>query len=288
MSSQDQQRMLEFELTGADVSTNSKYGTEAFQHSLLEPFSSARGVHGIRLQGFRNVAEAKEPFSSLLSPAPHPAACIAKGKKLFDAGNLALKSDPNTGPKLAIRAYEKAIKNLLIDYESDICELPARRVFDSYNVSVIVGHRLELRTDLKKYLALHMMFAYLILYDWESAFIWGKRTIALARTGSHEDRARVQAGQSKIWSRPLYRTPVCYEMAFVAHLLGNRVEEVKLLQGVSRFVKGHRLTCDNIKRSWPGESSAPGIREAAFGATVWEKICWKEATGLDALGGGSG
>ena len=99
------------------------------------------------------MAEAKEPyFSSLRSPAPHPAACIAKSKKIFDAGNLALKSDPNTGPKLAIRAYQEAIKNFLIDYESNICELPARCLFDSYNVSVIVGHRLyalpgELRTD---------------------------------------------------------------------------------------------------------------------------------------------
>ena len=171
MSSQDHQRMLEFELMGADASTNSKHATEVFQHSLLEPFSSVRVVRGIRLQGFRNVAEAKEPFfSSLRSPAPHPAACIAKSKKIFDAGNLALKYDPNTGPKLVIRVYQEAINNFLIDYESNICELPARCLFDSYNVLVIVGHRLyalpgELRTDLKKYLTLHMMFAYLILYD---------------------------------------------------------------------------------------------------------------------------
>ena len=77
-------------------------------------------------------------------------------------------------------------------------------------------------------------------------------------------------------------------MAFIAHVLGNRVEEVELLQGASRFFKGHRPTCDNIKRGWPGESSIPGIREAAYGATVWKKFCRKEDAGLDALGSGSG
>ena len=152
------------------------------------------------------MAEAKEPFSSLLSSALHPAACIVKGKKLFDAGNLALKIRSKHRSQTRHSSLRKS--NQKSSHRLRICHLqtastPYLRFIQR------LGHRRAWAVriaNLKKYLALHMMIAYLISYDWESAFIWGKRTIALARTGSHEDRARVQAGQSKIWFRPLYRT----------------------------------------------------------------------------------